>query len=128
MSFSYKSNTFLGILYVTISAILFSSKGVIIKSAYNEGIDSITFLMFRYLFSFPFYIIMFIMYSKSKQYNPNPNEFLLIVFLGLIGYYFSSLLDFYGLEYVSAGLERLILFIYPTITTLIGVFFSIKSK
>lgn len=126
MSF-YKSDKFLGIVYVTISAILFSSKGVIIKSAYAEGIDSITFLMFRYLFSFPFYVGMLIIYSKSGQYNPTKKEFLLITFLSLIGYYLSSLLDFYGLEYVSAGLERLILFIYPTITTLIGVLFFKKK-
>lgn len=122
-----KSDKFLGILFVTISAILFSSKGVIIKTAYAEGVDSITFLMFRYLFSFPFYLILLLIYSKPNQYKASKKEFLLIVFLSLIGYYLSSLLDFYGLEYVSAGLERLILFIYPTITTIIGVLFFNKK-
>ncbi len=121
------NNKILGLIYVTISAILFSSKGVIIKTAYTEGVDAITFLMFRMLFSFPFYVIILIFYSSKVSAKPSNKQFGLVIFLGLSGYYLSSLFDFYGLEYVSAGLERLILFIYPTLTTLIGYFFFQKK-
>lgn len=122
-----KKNKIIGIVYVIISAILFSSKGVIIKSAYSKGLDSITFLMFRMVFSFPFYVAILFFYTSNSDYKSTPKELLLVVILGLSGYYLSSLLDFYGLEYVSAGLERLILFIYPTLTTLIGLFFFHKK-
>jgi drug/metabolite transporter (DMT)-like permease len=50
-----------------------------------------------------------------------------LVALGCLGYYGASILDFWGLEYISAGLERLILFTYPTLTLLIGVLFQGKA-
>ncbi len=114
------NNKILGFLYVTVSAICFSSKGVLIKLAYAEDIDAISLLTFRMLFSVPFFVGI-ALFNKSKA-NPDRtvSDYSLIVLLGLIGYYFSSLLDFYGLEYVSAGLERLILFIYPTLVAILG--------
>ena len=56
-----------------------------------------------------------------------PIDWLGILFLGFVGYYLSSLLDFLGLAYISAGLERLILFLYPTVVVLISVYMFGKS-
>jgi len=120
-------NQILGFVYVLISAICFSSKGVIIKLAYEDHIDALSLLMFRMLFSFPFFLAAALIYKPTQiKILPTTKEIILVVVLGLTGYYFSSLLDFYGLEYVSAGLERLILFIYPTMVALLAAIFMKK--
>jgi drug/metabolite transporter (DMT)-like permease len=118
----------IGFLFVLGSAVCFSSKGVIIKLAYKEQVDALTFLMFRMLFAFPLFVAIAFFFRKKLPVNElNPKEYLIVLFLGVLGYYFSSLLDFYGLEYISAGLERLILFIYPTIVVLLSAIIYKKT-
>jgi drug/metabolite transporter (DMT)-like permease len=119
-------NQILGFIYVLISAICFSSKGVIIKLAYGDKIDAISLLAFRMLFSFPFFLVALFYKPKGIKIEASQKDLGLVIILGLLGYYFSSLLDFYGLEYVSAGLERLILFIYPTMVVLLAAIFMKK--
>lgn len=115
------SKKFLGFLYVAISAVCFSSKGVIIKLAYSENIDALSLLTFRMLFAFPFFIAFGVFTKNQSKSVATNRDYALTIFLGLIGYYLSSLLDFYGLEYVSAGMERLILFMYPTLVAILGL-------
>ncbi|MFN0047940.1 MAG: DMT family transporter [Cytophagales bacterium] len=116
----------IGFIYVLIGAFLFSSKGVVIKLAYNEGVDALSVLTFRMIFAAPFYLF-FAFKPIPKANNVTQNDISLLILLGIVGYYFSSLFDFYGLETISAGLERLILFIYPTFVALLA-FFILKKE
>lgn len=106
-------------------ALLFSCKAVFIKMAYWYDIDKLSLLTLRMGFAFPFYLSFAIYQSTKKVYfteKPNKKDWILLIILGIIGYYFASFLDLWGLKYISAGMERLILFVYPTITTILAAF------
>ncbi len=103
------------------AAVLFSSKAVLIKLSYEYEVDRLTILTLRLGFAFPIYLLINTFRSKKEdQKSVTSKDWMLIIFLGFIGYYISSYLDFWGLQYISAGLERLILFVYPTITTILA--------
>ncbi len=113
----------LGLLLAIGAALGFSIKAIFVKLAYQYGVDAITLLMFRMLFALPFFVV-FAIIEERKADSPISLKHMGIIFmLGLIGYYLSSLLDFIGLQYITAGLERLILFIYPTIVVMISALF-----
>lgn len=119
----------LGILYGIISAVCFSTKAILVKFAYQLGIDPIGILCLRLLFAAPFYIAIAIYYTRTSDYHLKRKDWIAILALGLLGYYLSSLFDFYGLKYISASLERLILFTYPMLTVLIhSVFLKTKLR
>jgi drug/metabolite transporter (DMT)-like permease len=111
-----------GLLLALIGAILFSTKAIIVKKAFADvQVDALTLLAIRMLFSLPFYLVAaYLVSNKGSNIKPTSRQWLMIIFLGLIGYYLSSLFDFVGLQYISAGLERLILFLYPTFAVLIN--------
>ncbi len=111
-----------GIFFTLAGAILFSTKAIMVKLAFREtSIDALSLLMLRMLFSAPFYLAVAIfMSSKSKNIRFTGKQWMVILLLGTAGYYLSSLFDFLGLQYVSAGLERLILFLYPSFVVLIN--------
>jgi drug/metabolite transporter (DMT)-like permease len=111
-----------GIVISLLGAICFSTKAIVVKLAYLEyPVDAITLLAIRMLFSLPFFLVS-AMFTSSKKDNIRftSKQWLQIALLGCFGYYVSSLLDFEGLKFVSAGIERLILFIYPTFVLLIS--------
>lgn len=112
----------IGFIITFIGAILFSTKAVMVKVAFkNTPMDALTLLMLRMAWSFPFYVAAAWMAGNRKDQQPlTKKQWTTIIFLGLFGYYLSSLFDFVGLQYVSAGLERLILFLYPTFAVLIN--------
>lgn len=112
-----------GVLIALLGAVMFSTKAVFVKMAYLHGVDSVTLLLFRMVFSLPFFgLIAFIVSRKKQAYQPTKKDYGLILFLGIAGYYLASLFDFLGLQYITASLERLILFTYPTMVVLLGVF------
>jgi drug/metabolite transporter (DMT)-like permease len=114
-----------GFLIAFIGAVLFSTKAIIVKKAFTDvHVDALTLLTIRMVFSLPFYLVaaFFITANKSNT-KLTGKEWLYIIVLGLFGYYLSSLFDFIGLQYISAGLERLILFLYPSFAVLINAFF-----
>lgn len=85
--------------------------------------DALTLLALRMLFSLPFYIgAAWLAMNRKDATKLTARQWFYIIFLGLFGYYLSSLFDFIGLQYVTAGLERLILFLYPTFAVLINAF------
>ena len=110
-----------GFLITLIGSILFSTKAIIVKVAFaNTSMDAITLLMLRMTFSLPFYIGA-IWFARQEALQPlTTRQWLSVIGLGLFGYYLSSMFDFVGLQYVTAGLERLILFLYPTFAVLIN--------
>ena len=95
-----------------------------VKKAFADtGVSALSLLTFRMLFSLPFYLVTaFVLSNKQDNIKFTAKDWWLIIFLGIIGYYLSSLFDFVGLQYVSAGIERLILFLYPTFVVLINAF------
>jgi drug/metabolite transporter (DMT)-like permease len=105
-----------------LGAICFSTKAIIVKMAYRDtDVDPVTLLALRMLFSLPFFILSALVTSKkSTNVKFTGNQWLAIAGIGCLGYYLSSLLDFLGLQYVTAGIERLILFMYPTLVLLIS--------
>lgn len=118
-----------GALVVFFGAVCFSSKAVIVKLAYQYHIDSVSLLALRMAFSLPFFILIAV-FSRKKNVPSVPvtgKDYLLLMFYGLMGYYLASLFDFMGLQYITAGLERLILFIYPTLVVLFSWLFLGKK-
>ncbi|HYG20076.1 MAG TPA: DMT family transporter [Ohtaekwangia sp.] len=112
-----------GILISLLGAICFSTKAVMVKLAYREtDIDAVTLLALRMLFSLPFFLLSATAASrKHSNVRFTGRQWIAIALIGMLGYYVSSYLDFVGLQYITAGMERLILFIYPTIVLLISV-------
>lgn len=117
-----------GFFIAALGAIFFSTKAIFVKLAFRHTpVDAITLLALRMIFSLPFYIVIAIVSSQKKQQRVTLKEWTYIILLGLVGYYLSSLFDFIGLKYISAGLERLILFLYPTFAILINTW-MFKAK
>lgn len=116
----------LGVALAILAAFGFSFKAILIKLAYAvplaAPIDAVTLLSLRMLLSLPAFV--WVAYQSSRSAPPLARrDWGMLLLLGLLGYYGASLFDFLGLQYISAGLERLILFTYPTLTILIGVLF-----
>lgn len=124
-----KKITLAGFLISLTGAIFFSTKAIFVKLAFQAThVDAITLLSIRMLFSLPFYLLAAWMASRKENVSTlSKKDWLLIFLLGIFGYYLSSFFDFIGLQYVSAGLERLILFLYPTFAVLINTYFF-KTK
>jgi drug/metabolite transporter (DMT)-like permease len=119
-----KSHTYLigGIIICLLGSICFSTKAVLVKLAYRDTpVDAVTLLALRMFFSLPFFVISALFVSK-KQDNVKftSRQWVSVAIIGCLGYYVSSLFDFVGLKYVTAGMERLILFVYPTLVLLMS--------
>lgn len=116
-----------GILIGILGIVLFSSKAVMVKLAYLYEVDALSLLLLRMLFSFPFYVVIAIIYSKKEsQIIITKNDYAWVLFFGIVGYYLSSYFDFLGLHYIKASLERIILFLYPTIIIVLNKLFLKK--
>lgn len=111
-----------GFLISFSGAIIFSTKAILVKLAFRSTpADGLTLLMLRMLLSLPFYLAAAWWGSRRMENEPmQPRQWAVVLLLGLAGYYLSSLFDFIGLQYISAGLERLILFLYPSFSVLIN--------
>ncbi|MEO8172272.1 MAG: DMT family transporter [Sediminibacterium sp.] len=121
--------TLAGFFISLMGAIFFSTKAIFVKLAFQSThVDAITLLSLRMLFSLPFYLFAAWLVSKKENKQVlSKRDWWLLVAMGILGYYLSSLFDFIGLQYVSAGLERLILFLYPTFAVLINTYYF-KTK
>ena len=119
-----KSNA-VGAGLALLAALGFSLKAIFVKLAYPYGVDAITLLALRMGFALPVFLWVGLAGQRAGT-SLTREDWLKLFVLGCLGYYGASILDFWGLEYISAGLERLILFTYPTLTILIGVFFQGK--
>lgn len=112
-----------GLWLAVIAAFGFSFKAIFVKLAYPYGVDAITLLALRMAFALP--IFLWVGFTASRGAPAlTGRDWLGVVVMGLAGYYGASVFDFLGLQYISAGLERLILFTYPTLTLLFGMLLS----
>jgi drug/metabolite transporter (DMT)-like permease len=114
-----------GPLYAVAGVLGFSFKAILIKLAYAWApVDPVTLLTLRMLYSAPFFVAIAWWSGRARGAEPiAARDWRLLLALGFVGYYLSSLLDFLGLQYVSASLERLVLFLYPTIVVVLSAIF-----
>jgi drug/metabolite transporter (DMT)-like permease len=119
-----KNISLAGFLITFLGAIFFSTKAIIVKKAFHAtSVDALTLLTDRMIFSLPFYVGAAIFTSRKRDnIRMSQRQWVYVILLGIAGYYLSSYFDFAGLQYVPAGLERLILFLYPTFAVLINSF------
>jgi drug/metabolite transporter (DMT)-like permease len=111
-----------GIFMLVIANICFSAKAVIIKLLYREGISTESVIALRMVIALPFYLGTALWLGRREQnIRLTVREWLAISGLGILSYYISSMLDFMGLQYVTAGVERLVLYTYPTMVLLFSV-------
>ncbi len=116
----------LGYALAISGAALFSTKGIFIKLAYTTGIGTETVLALRMLIAFPFYLAIgawVLATAPDLRAKLNLREVTLAAGVGILGYYVASSLDFWGLFFVTAQYERLVLFTYPFFTLALGVMF-----
>ena len=100
-------------------AIAFSGKAIIVKLAYRHEVDAVTLIMLRMLFALPLFVLLAWWAGRGKS-ALSGRDWVAVVGLGFSGYYLASFLDFMGLQYISASLERLILYLSPTMVLLLA--------
>lgn len=108
-----------GLLLAAAGSIAFSGKAIIVKLAYRHGVDAITLLMWRMLLALPLFLLMAWWAGRGKPALTR-HDLLGVLGLGFCGYYLASFLDFWGLEFISASLERLILYLNPTLVLVLS--------
>lgn len=125
LSSENKRNLLVGSSYVLIAAVGFSAKAVIIKLAYGYStqVDAVTLMALRMLMALPIFLWVGFWQGKKKGQIFTLKDLLRVLILGGLGYYLASFLDFTGLKFISAGLERVILFLYPTFVVLLSAVF-----
>jgi drug/metabolite transporter (DMT)-like permease len=115
-----------GLLLAGLGAVAFSGKAIIVKLAYRYGVDAVTLIMYRMLFALPLFLALAWWAGRGKP-PLTGRDVRTVLALGFCGYYLSSFLDFLGLRYVTASLERLILYLNPTLVLSLGVFLYKKT-
>ena len=125
--FQNTSTKGIGVVFAILGVILFSAKAVMVKLAYTYNVDYLTLLLFRMLFALPFYALIALFTKPKPSEKVSLKDYLWLILFGFLGYYLASLFDFMGLQYIKAGLERIILYIYPTIVVLLSFIFFNKK-
>jgi drug/metabolite transporter (DMT)-like permease len=113
-----------GVVLAAVGAIAFSGKAIIVKLAFRYGADPVTLIALRMLFAFPLFAASALWVERRGVRAPlSLLDAGKIVALGFLGYYLASFLDFLGLAYITATLERLILYLNPSLVLLLGALF-----
>ncbi|HLQ02639.1 MAG TPA: DMT family transporter [Burkholderiales bacterium] len=124
LSPSYRA---IGVAMAVAGVVCFSLRPILIKLAYGYVVDPVTLLALRMVFSLPFFLAATAWAGRDRESaRVTRSDGWAIVFLGFIGYYFASFVDFLGLQYISAGVGRLILFVYPTLVVVLSLAFLRK--
>ena len=126
---NFTQTSFYAAILVVLAAICFSAKAVLVKLAYRYEVDSISLLALRMAFSLPIFLAIgaWAHRSKEKSYALQKRDFLYMTIFGMAGFYLAALFDFIGLQYITASMERIVLFIYPTLVVLISAIFLKKA-
>lgn len=111
-----------GLALAIIGSVLFSAKAIVVKLAYRYGVDATTLIALRMVFALPFFVVAYVLSSRDAL-PLAPADHARLVVIGLLGYYAASYLDFLGLQTISAALERLILYLSPTLVLLMSAVF-----
>ncbi len=132
MNKQHKITAITGIVFTIIGSILFACKAVLVKLIYlQQPMPVSAVLTIRMLFALPFYVVILVIqlhkFKKNQSKSNHNKSFLQAAGIGIIGYYLSSYFDFWGLKYISAGLERIILFTYPALVILFAAIIYKKT-
>ena len=122
MVMNQSTQTF-AVLIGVLGVVLFSAKAVMVKMAYQYDIGPVPLLLLRMLFSLPFYAVIAFLKSPAHPDRISRKDYTWVVIFGMMGYFAASYFDFLGLQYIQASLERIILFLYPTIVLLLSRWF-----
>jgi len=124
-----KFSTNTALVFVIIGALGFASKGVFIKLAYgdHQRVDPVTLMTLRMLLSAPFYLTALVWLAGTGRGALHGVRMAPLILLGLTGYYLASWLDLNGLLYIPVGLERMILYLYPSMVVILSALFYRKS-
>jgi drug/metabolite transporter (DMT)-like permease len=125
---SHRYYTLTGVACALLAAVAFSGKAIFVKLAYAYHVDAVSLLTLRMMFSLPLFVVVALWPLRNttgaaRALPLNGRDWTAVILLGLLGYYVGSLLDFYGLLHITASLERLILFLYPTLVLLLSALF-----
>ncbi len=120
MAHAHSRSLLPGLLLALFGSIAFSGKAIIVKLAYRHGVDAVTLIMYRMLFALPMFVVLAWWAGRGKPALLR-RDWIVVCGLGFCGYYLASFLDFAGLQYISASLERLILYLNPTLVLILGV-------
>jgi drug/metabolite transporter (DMT)-like permease len=114
-----------GFMFAIGSAALFAIRPIFVKLVYAQGIDPTTLIAFRMLFSAPIYAIILVLLLRAPERRAllSTKAVISSAIIGLFGYYAASFFDLIGLQYVTAQLGRMILYVYPTMVVILGVLF-----
>ncbi|MBI3771536.1 MAG: DMT family transporter [Gammaproteobacteria bacterium] len=114
-----------GLMLVIIAAFSYSAKAILIKLAYGYGaqITPLMLMTLRMVLSLPFFLVAIVLLERNQQTPLTRQDMIHLLGLGVIGFYLAAYLDFVGLSYISASLERLILMLYPTLVVLLSAIF-----
>lgn len=104
----------------------FAFKAILIKAAYRYGVDSETLLCLRMSYTLPLLVLMAWSLQRREPHQLTRRDWLELLTLGVLGYYLASYLDFLGLHYISAALERIVIYIYPTLVVMMSALFLNK--
>ena len=108
-----------GLALAMAGSIAFSGKAIIVKLAYRYGVDAVTLIMYRMLFALPLFAVLAWWAGRGRAALTR-RDWIVVTGLGFSGYYLASFLDFAGLAYITASLERLILYLNPTLVLAIA--------
>jgi drug/metabolite transporter (DMT)-like permease len=123
------SKFLIGAFLVFLGAIAFAGKAVLVRYNYiHFHVDTVSLLALRMLFSAPFYLVILYFQNRESAKVPrlSAKEWAWMLVIGLVGYYLAAFFDFWGLSFITASVERLILFIYPTIVVILSAIFLKK--
>jgi len=109
-----------GVACAVAGAALFAMKAIFVKLAYRYGVDAETLLALRMGYALPFFLAMGVAVARRQPMRLTVRDGGLLAAMGALGYYVASYLDFLGLRYIPAALERLILFLYPTLVVVLS--------
>ncbi|MFM7532012.1 MAG: DMT family transporter [Rubrivivax sp.] len=108
-----------GLALAVLGAVCFAGKAIIVKLAYRHEVDAVTLIMLRMAVALPCFVLLALCAGRGRA-PLSGRDWLAVLGLGFIGYYLSSFLDFIGLQYITASLERLILYLSPTMVLILG--------
>ena len=127
-----KSKFLVGAILVFLGAVFFAGKAILVRYNFiHYHADAVSLLALRMLFSAPFYLVILFFQNRKQEDVPklSRKEWIWMLLIGLVGYYLASIFDFWGLSYVTAAIERIVLFVYPTIVVILsGIFLNKKIQ
>jgi drug/metabolite transporter (DMT)-like permease len=115
-----------GIVFAIVGVLAFSFRPILIKLSYAaHPVSPVTLLFLRMALSLPFFVGI-AWWLRNQEPRLEPRDWAALAGLGFIGYYGASFLDFIGLQWVGAGVGRLILYLFPTLVVLLSFVFLKK--